>query len=662
MRRKRLPVWIAVVGCGIVLILAGLAFYTRTRPGLAAETEADRLHAVEHLALPRTAEGSRAAITAVREYLLDYPKAHESNLRLQLASAVAGSREADYSFVAEQVELAASDVLSYLPPHAAASRKDFEQAGFAFEQGYRGWTDPFLLTDVDGDGSQDVLFVYPGTDQPGACCLFRHTPQGWVSHRLAVGEPILGLWTFDIAKGGPKAILLAGLADSEYDPNLFVDVFVWQNDRLDNVLSTKIPHGFQLDHKDVDGDGRQEIRLFGNGVREGWNYAPRTLTIYRWDGRRFALQETRDTEKAKDGWSWLAEGMEQLEAGRFREAAQAFRVAAAWKTDSDFDDPGRQEAWYFLGLSEALQGDHPAAVAAMRKLPPQGDEVLASQAQKFLRACPQPRDLPQGIAAVGQGFRLLEQVAGASRPDTTPKAILAAAGIQPDTYQEVDLTGDGRPGGLARFHWPGGSAVVALQRSSLSPAWSVSVLAYGLEAPPSVRNAYPLQDEDLFYLPEAPALQIFPVATDVSLSGVRAGSGPAPEIALAYRQGGTSEEGVVRWDGEHFAMVRPLPKPSESFGLELNLLEALLFERRAYREALDGLAALEERVRRSSLSVDTKTELLLEAFYQEAICYRKLGQTHRAAVIYAALWRQHPENTWGQLAKRWLALDSVQNH
>ncbi len=87
------------------------------------------------------------------------------------------------------------------------------------------------------------------------------------------------------------AIVLAGLADSDYDPNVFFDVFVWQHERLNSVLSTIIAHGWQWDHKDLDRDGRQEIRLFGYTGPIDWNsMPPRTKRVYRWSGEAYVTQ------------------------------------------------------------------------------------------------------------------------------------------------------------------------------------------------------------------------------------------------------------------------------------------------------------------------------------------------------------------------------------
>ena len=43
-------------------------------------------------------------------------------------------------------------------------------------------------------------------------------------------------------------------------------------------------------------------------------------------------------------------------------------------------------------------------------------------------------------------------------------------------------------------------------------------------------------------------------------------------------------------------------------------------------------------------------EQLVEIYYLQAICYRKLGDRRRAEGILAGLWRSYPDSSWGQLA------------
>ncbi|HZO87903.1 MAG TPA: tetratricopeptide repeat protein [Chthonomonadaceae bacterium] len=675
MRSRMRLLWIL----GLVAVLAAIgavfAYYERTRPHLAERNQAERAAQVAGQIRSLSSEegltpaptppveklGPRATIAMAREFLLDYPTASATQVRMPLALAVAALHDPDMALVGSEVEQAAADILTHLGPNRPPTQQDFVRAGFPSQL---QWTPALYLTDVDGDGSADVVFVCPGEREQSVCCLFRHTPRGWIRHRIGLGLPVLGLWVFDITPNGPKALLLASLADNSYDPNLFVDVFAWQNGRLNSVLSTRIEHGFQLDHKDVDGDGSQEIRLFGSkgGIR--YNEKARQTEIYKWHGSEYVLSKVEDAPARWTGFDRLAEGKRLLAAYQLPEAIQTLLTATRWKSvkrgnyDEFSDYGGRQEAWYYLGLCYALTGNHAGAVAAMNEVKRQGQagsEILNAWAQKFLAACLHPGDLPQALETIGQVFRSLELALHTSRPSITPRDLLAAAGITPDAYQETDLTGDGTTEGLARFHWQGGSAVVALQRNGQGvPPWTLWVLAYALtDKPPD--QFYPQEAEDWFYLPQAPALSLYPVASTVNLSGVRPRAGTMPQVAITYRQGNTQAEGIVAWQGGRFVAVQPVPKPNENLEVELARIETALFERRDYPEVLDQLAAFEGRVRGSSLPTEDKTDLLLEAFYHEALCYRKLGQSRRASVTYAALWRGYPDSDWAKLAKRWLA-------
>ena len=127
---------------------------------------------------------------------------------------------------------------------------------------------------------------------------------------------------------------------------------------------------------------------------------------------------------------------------------------------------------------------------------------------------------------------------------------------------------------------------------------------------------------------------------------------------FVLRQGGSTSLALTPWTGERAMGMRPQTQASGDFGLALSQWEALLFEQQAYATTLAGLQSLEGRIRASSLSAEDKTDLLLEIFYHEAICYRKLGQTQHSAITYAAIWRGYPQSPWGQLARRWLAFGS----
>jgi hypothetical protein len=165
---------------------------------------------------------------------------------------------------------------------------------------------------------------------------------------------------------------------------------------------------------------------------------------------------------------------------------------------------------------------------------------------------------------------------------------------------------------------------------------------------------YPLEAHELFYLPQMPALQLYPVPNEVYMKAVKSRAGVCPQVVMEYRQGKKQQEGVVAWDRGYFVPVSPRPAAGGSWASDLNRIEARLFEGRACRESLQELTAFAERVRASRLSAEDKTELLLEVFYHQALCYRQLGQSRRAAVTLSALWRGDPQSDWGQLAKQWL--------
>ena len=66
---------------------------------------------------------------------------------------------------------------------------------------------------------------------------------------------------------------------------------------------------------------------------------------------------------------------------------------------------------------------------------------------------------------------------------------------------------------------------------------------------------------------------------------------------------------------------------------------------------MQQLADLESRIRSSALPIPSREELLLELYYHQALCRRKLGRERAAAVTLAALWRSYPNTPWGRLAK-----------
>ena len=77
----------------------------------------------------------------------------------------------------------------------------------------------------------------------------------------------------------------------------------------------------------------------------------------------------------------------------------------------------------------------------------------------------------------------------------------------------------------------------------------------------------------------------------------------------------------------------------------------LLFERRAFAASLARLEALAGRLHRADAPWDTRAALLLELYYHEAICLRKLGRQREAAAVLTSLWRCFPDQAWGRLAR-----------
>ena len=125
-------------------------------------------------------------------------------------------------------------------------------------------------------------------------------------------------------------------------------------------------------------------------------------------------------------------------------------------------------------------------------------------------------------------------------------------------------------------------------------------------------------------------------------------------MVIQYRQGIHRGEGTVHWDGEQFVAASLPEAGGVSLAVELNRIEEGLFTRRAYRQTLRQLAEFEQRVIASRLRPEDKTDLLFEAYYHEALCYRELGRSRDAVNRYWALWRRQPDRTWGMLAQHWL--------
>src|SRR5262249_48593582 len=101
-----------------------------------------------------------------------------------------------------------------------------------------------------------------------------------------------------------------------------------------------------------------------------------------------------------------------------------------------------------------------------------------------------------------------------------------------------------------------------------------------------------------------------------------------------------------------FSVAGLLPAGARGdFAAELAGLEAQLFERRDDAATLAQLDDLAARVRAAPGSAAVKRDLLLEIFYHQAICRRKLGRTRAGEVTLAGLWRAYPKTAWGRLAK-----------
>jgi hypothetical protein len=305
------------------LTAAVFLHYERTRPHLAARSQAEwlkltRIHMQEWYGVE-----SRPSVAAARSYFLDYPNAKEADLHVRLALHMAALPGADLTAAGNEVERAALLILNGLGARLQSARQEFEKAGFTFENQYR-WPPSFLVSDIDGDGKQDVVFACPG-QQASFCFLFRQTGHGWASYRFGTGLPVMGLKVFDITPHGPKVIAVMSMADSEYSPSPFFDAFAWRNNGLRSVLSTTITNGWQWDFIHV--DGADEIRLFGHAAPVSWRdngSASPVVTRYRWNGAEYIMQpETRTPTAIASAWS--GQGNVHLAEGRVEEARVAFR-------------------------------------------------------------------------------------------------------------------------------------------------------------------------------------------------------------------------------------------------------------------------------------------------------------------------------------------------
>jgi hypothetical protein len=181
------------------------------------------------------------------------------------------------------------------------------------------------------------------------------------------------------------------------------------------------------------------------------------------------------------------------------------------------------------------------------------------------------------------------------------------------------------------------------------------LLAYALERKLPA-SPYPFEWGDLFYLPQTPALQIYPVATSVEIAGIRRGGENTPELMIDFRQGNWKGRGLVSWNGKRFVSLSPTSKENESFRAELDEIESIIFNQQDFSGASRRLNRLVGRIRSSAHSTADKNELLLEIYYHQAICYRKLGQLRRAAATLSSLWRGYPDSGWGKLAREQLSV------
>lgn len=489
---------------------------------------------------------------------------------------------------------------------------------------------------------------------------FRRTVAGWSKHCLASGLPILGVEPIRLDDKGRTALLIASLPGSQYRPELFLDAFAWQNGRFDSVLSTVIRDGFKFQIRQGDQTLKPEIRVLRQWLQDAWRSTQdaREWTAYAWTGRQFEPQSTRTLPPRLAG-HWLALGADALSAGRYDEASSNYRAALSAppppaNSYDDFQYGGADRARFELMLSEALAGRAVSARAAAQqylKRISDRDGPNVAMAKRFLSTCRNPEDLGPALCVVGEAVRLLE-AAGRQTPSTRPASeLFLRARIQPSRLVDGDLDGNGRQDAVAALHWEGGSCIVALLSGAGEEPWHVHTLALARKQRLEMQG-YNSWQGIAYYQPDAPALSLFPSPTEIRLLGIE--SGKPARVRLEFVHEGQRNETGVAWDGRRFtALLTATPQAADPES-DLSRVEAWLFEKRDYRQALEYLEAVEERIKRSGLSATTKTELLLETYYHQAICHRKRGDRRSAAVVLSALWRANPDTSWGRLARRWL--------
>lgn len=678
---------LVIVAAVTIVALWSVVFvcYNAVRGRLTNRTREQRLNGIHSWAAHNGYNGEpadRPGLAALREFILDYPKSREPVLRMNIAIAVASTSNPDWVFVADTIEGVALQAASASESKRDPDIRDFTNAGFSFtssqslSRGFAppgaGWPSTFLAADVDGDGTKDVVLAVPG-DSPGVCLLLRHTKSGWVSHRLAIGLPVKAIWAFPITPKGPTAIVVAAIADTEYDPNMLFDVYVWQDGRVKSVLSTQIPHGWQWDHSDRDGYGIQSIRLVARtGVPDWGGSDPHYNMVYRWTGTRFKLTSNKVLRSAKQLDAAIDAGIRLFDEGRLDAAVPALN-AALGLAPTQYEDAKEERsiAHYTIGLALALQGNYAGARAAMsasvqdagsEAAKIKGESLLVddqvfvpAMARRFLKLAGRPDQLPEALASVGQPLRLLQMLAVSSTPQASPRSLIYAAHLQLDQFREAHLTGSPGLEQVTGVKWKGGSAVLAWKRDQANSNWRLHVLAYGVEEPaPKENGLYRIPTGLWFYIPGNLALQPWPTASHVELADITGGENPTVKVVGGSKSYNVS--GSITWvrsAGEFLA--KPIEAQPAPHYLELlSVVESRLFQDRQFDESLAELNALETAVEGSSLSELDQAELLHEIYYHQAICYRKLGDMRRAEVILSALERHDSDSGWANLARDWL--------